>query len=86
MVEVQYPRGFRQVFRGGSTAILGDFKVGVSVGVYCTKCTLNTVLTPTLKSPIVSSPGFCAYTIEFILPASTLRNLTSLQPVKINAL
>jgi hypothetical protein len=21
---------------------LGDFKVGVSVGVYCTKCTLNT--------------------------------------------
>jgi hypothetical protein len=21
---------------------MGDFKVGVSVGVYCTKCTLNT--------------------------------------------
>jgi hypothetical protein len=21
---------------------LGDFKVGVSVGIYCTKCTLNT--------------------------------------------
>jgi hypothetical protein len=30
---------------------VGDFKVGVSVGVYCTKCT--PVLTPTLKSPNV---------------------------------
>jgi hypothetical protein len=24
------------------TLTLGDFKIGVSVGVYCTKCTLNT--------------------------------------------
>jgi hypothetical protein len=25
-----------------SSITMGDFKVGVSVGVYCTKCTLNT--------------------------------------------
>jgi hypothetical protein len=25
-----------------TTSTMGDFKVGVSVGVYCTKCTLNT--------------------------------------------
>jgi hypothetical protein len=32
---------------------MGDFKVGVSVGVYCTTPTL----TPTLKSPIVVALG-----------------------------
>jgi hypothetical protein len=43
---------------------LGDFKVGVSVGVYCTKCTLNTgvntnfEITHYMTGPEVLDPDF----------------------------
>jgi hypothetical protein len=52
---------------------MGDFKVGVSVRVYCTKCTLNTGVNTNFE---ITHCIYCVTNLFYVVEGGTIMNWT----------